>query len=349
MRLYSRTHETSCGIDLHARTMYVCVLDREGQTLVHRNLPCRPDALLAALAPLRDRDLVVGCECLFAWYWLADLCEREGLPFALGHALGMRAIHGLKTKSDKLDSWKIAQLLRGGNFPCAYVYPRRFRATRDLLRRRLHFVRFRSELLTHLKMSEAQANLEPLKQRLDHAPNRAGFAERFPLGSSRSSIAADCRLLDSIDDLVGGLERELVACAKGDDLAAFYRLRSVPGIGEILAMTIFYEVPDFDRFDTVQQFASYARLVAPRGESAGKLGGASGRKQGNVHLKWAFSEAAVLLLRNNPRAQKLHSRLVARFGKAKALSVLAHKLGRAVFHMQKRQQPFDAERFYREA
>ncbi|MBP9145787.1 MAG: hypothetical protein KBI44_14990 [Thermoanaerobaculia bacterium] len=86
-----------------------------------------------------------------------------------------------------------------------------------------------------------------------------------------------------------------------------------------------------------------------RSESAGKLGGSRGRKQGNVHLKWAFSEAAVLLLRNNPRAQKLHSRLVARFGKARALSVLAHKLGRAVFHMQKRQQPFDAERFYREA
>ena len=133
MRLYSRTHELSCGIDLHARTMYVCVLDREGRTLLHRNLPCRPEALLSALAPFRDRDLAVACECLFAWYWLADLCEREGIPFALGHALGMRSIHGLKTKSDKLDSWKIAQLLRGRNLPCAYVYPRRFRATRDLL------------------------------------------------------------------------------------------------------------------------------------------------------------------------------------------------------------------------
>ncbi len=348
MRVYSRSHEFTCGIDLHARTMYLCVLDREGQPVLHRNLPCRPEAFLEAIAPFRS-DLIVGCECLFAWYWLADLCEEESISFVLGHALGMRSVYGLKTKSDKLDSWKIAQLLRGGNFPLAYVYPRRFRATRDLLRRRLHFVRFRSELLTHLKMSEAQANLEPLKKRLDHAPNRSGFPERFPEGSSRSSIGADCRLLDAIDDLVGDLERELVACAKGDDLAAFYRLRSVPGIGEILGMTIFYEVPDFDRFDTVQQFASYARLVSPRSESAGKLGGSRGRKQGNVHLKWAFSEAAVLLLRNNPRAQKLHSRLVARFGKAKALSVLAHKLGRAVFHMQKRQQPFDAERFYREA
>ena len=65
-------------------------------------------------------------------------------------------------------------------------------------------------------------------------------------------------------------------------------------------------------------------------------------------MKWAFSEAAVLLLRGNPRAQKLHARLVARYGKAKALSVLAHKLGRAVFYMQKRKLPFDAERFYAE-
>jgi len=102
----------------------------------------------------------------------------------------------------------------------------------------------------------------------------------------------------------------------------------------------------------VQQFASYVRLVAPRSGSAGKLAGSQGRKQGNVFLKWAFSEAAVLMLRANPkapRAQKLHGRLVARYGKAKALSVLAHKVGRAVFFMQKRRQPFHGERFYAEA
>jgi transposase len=261
----------------------------------------------------------------------------------------MRTIHGLKAKNDRLDSWKIAQLLRSGHFPLAYVYPKALRATRDLLRRRLYFTRFRAELLSHLRMSEAQYNLEPQRQRFDRAANREKLVERFPAGSARSSIGANCRLLDSLDELVDDLERELVRSAKADDLAYFYRLRSVPGIGEILALTIFYEVPDFARFDTVQQFASYARLVAPRSESAGKLAGSQGRKQGNVFLKWAFSEAAVLLLRGNPRAQKLHGRLVARYGKAKALSVLAHKVGRAVFFMQKRRQPFDAERFYAEA
>ena len=159
MRVYSRSHEFTCGIDLHARTMFLCVLYREGRAVVHRNLPCRPDAFLATIAPYRS-DLVVGCECLFAWYWLADLCEQEGIEFVLGHALGMRAIYGLKTKNDKLDSWKIAQLLRGGNLPMAYVYPRRFRATRDLLRRRLHFVRFRTK--SNDGMSALRKSLSPL-------------------------------------------------------------------------------------------------------------------------------------------------------------------------------------------
>ncbi len=196
MRLYSGSHQFSCGVDLHARSMYVCVLDRAGEAVLHRNLPCRPEALLEAVAPFRAATSSSAVSASSPGTGSRTCVKPRGFEFVLGHALGMRSVYGLKTKSDKLDSWKIAQLLRGGNFPLAYVYPRRFRATRDLLRRRLHFVRFRSELLTHLKMSEAQINLEPLEKRLDHAPNRSGFPERFPEGSSRSSIVADCRLLD---------------------------------------------------------------------------------------------------------------------------------------------------------
>lgn len=347
MRFYARSQTYTCGVDLHRRTMYLCVLDHEGGIVFHRKLPCRPGTFLAAVEPFRA-SLVVGCECLFSWYWLADLCAEAGLDFVLGHALGMRLIYGTKTKSDKLDSEKIARLLHSGHFPLAYVYPRATRATRDLLRRRLYFVRRRADLLTHLQIVEAQHNLEPLRVRRDRTTNRAGYPERFPAGSARLSIVADCRMLDTLDQLIGTLARELVRSAKVDDLDSFCRLRTVPGIGEILAMTLIYEVPDFDRFDDVGEFASYGRLIAPRGESSGKLGASRGRKQGNVHLKWAFSEAAVLMLRDNPSAQKLHARLVRRFGKAKALSVLAHKIGRAVFFMQKRKLPFDPERFYAE-
>jgi transposase len=102
-----------------------------------------PEAFLSAVAPFRD-DLVVCVECIFSWYWLADLCAEEGIHFVLGHALYMKAIHGGKAKNDRLDSRKIAVLLRGGMLPQAYVYPKRMRATRDLLRRRNHLSRKRA-------------------------------------------------------------------------------------------------------------------------------------------------------------------------------------------------------------
>jgi transposase len=141
MRFYTGQHQYYCGIDLHARTMYLCVLKHEsGEVVLHRNLRCEPDAFLHAVAPFRE-DLVVGIECIFCWYWLADLCARENIPLILGHALYMKAIHGGKAKNDKIDSRKIAVLLRAGAIPVAYVYPRGMRASRDLLRRRLFFVR----------------------------------------------------------------------------------------------------------------------------------------------------------------------------------------------------------------
>ena len=116
-----------------------------GRTVFDRDLPADPDAFLDAVAPFRD-GLVVGCECMFAWYWLADLCEDERIPFVLGHALYMKAIHGGKAKNDRIDAGKIAGLLRGGMFPMAYVYPARQAQTRDLLRRRSFFVRQRAQL-----------------------------------------------------------------------------------------------------------------------------------------------------------------------------------------------------------
>src|SRR5207247_6485619 len=124
------------------------------------DLPAEPAAFLEAVAPFRD-GLVVACECLFCWYWLADLCQAENITFALGHALYMRAIHGGKSKSDAIDSHKIALLLRGGNLPIAYAYPKGLRETRDLLRRRLYLVRTRAEVVAHLVNTNSQYNLPP--------------------------------------------------------------------------------------------------------------------------------------------------------------------------------------------
>jgi transposase len=324
--------------------MYVCILDAEGQALVHKNLKAAPEAFLDVVAPYRE-DLVVAVECIFTWYWLADLCAREGIEFVLGHALYMKAIHGGKAKNDRIDSLKIATLLRGGMVPQAYAYPAGMRATRDLLRRRLHLVRKRGQLLAHIQMTAHQYNLPPLGKRIAYPANREGVAEHFENRAVRKSIAVDLALLERYDTLLTELEADLVRQAKQHDPQAFQLLRSVPGIGKVLALTILYEIHDIRRFDRVQQFASYARLVKCAKESAGKKYGTSGAKMGNVHLKWAFSEAAVLFVRHSPEGKKLRARLEKRFGKGKALSILAHKLGRTVYFMLQRGKAFDRTRF----
>ena len=344
MRFYNGQHRHYCGIDLHAKTMYVCILDAAGNLLVHRNLHSEPKAFLELVAPYRD-DLVVAAECTFTWYWLADLCAKEGIPFVLGHALAMKAIHGGKAKSDKIDSEKIAVLLRGGMLPQAYVYPAEMRATRDLLRRRLHLVRKRGQLLAHIQNTIHQYNLPAFEKRIACPANREGLVEHFPDPAVQESIAVNVALLERYDELLGKLELSIVRQAKRHDADAFHRLRSVPGIGKILALTILYEIHDVNRFSRVQEFASYARLVKCAHESAGKKLGTGGAKQGNVHLKWAFSEAAVLFLRHGGEHQKLLARLQRKHGKGKALSILAHKIGRAVYYLLARKTVYSAEKF----
>jgi transposase len=337
VRFYTRRREFYCGIDLHARSMYLCILSHDGEIVFHHNLAAAPEPFLRAVAPFRH-GLVVGAECIFTWYWLADLCQREGIEFVLGHALYMRAIHGAKVKNDKVDSQKIAALLRGGTFPMAYVYPREMRSTRDLLRRRSYLVRRRADLLAHIQNTNSQYNLPEFGKKIARKMHREGIVDVFPDAAVRRSIAIDVELIDHLDLLLERLKKEIERTARDHDPQALMLLRTVPGIGSTLGLVILYEIQTIGRFERVQDFCSYARLVKCQHESSGKRSGKSWSKIGNVHLKWAFSEAAVLFLRANPEGMAYKKRLEKKHGKAKAVSILAHRLGRAVYHMLKRRK-----------
>src|SRR3989338_2938709 len=150
------------------------------------------------------------------------------------------------------------------------------RSTRDLLRRRLHLVRKRGQLVAHIQNTRAQYNLPAFEKRLAYPGNRDGVVEHFPDPSVRKSIEVDVVLIDQYDALVNDLELTIVRQAKRHDGDAFHRLRSVPGIGKVLALTILYEIHDIARFDRVQEFASYARLIKCAHVSAGKKLGTSG-------------------------------------------------------------------------
>ena len=152
---------------------------------------------------------------MFSWYWVADLCAAQDIPFVLGHALAMKAIHGGKSKNDTIDSHKIAALLRGGLLPQAYVYPAARRSTRDRLRRRLHFVRKRGQLLAHIQNTRAQYQLPEFGRRLAYPANRVGVSEHFADPSVRKSIDVDLALLERDDDLITDLELTIVREARG--------------------------------------------------------------------------------------------------------------------------------------
>jgi transposase len=345
MRFYTKQHKFFCGVDLHAKSMYLCVLNGDGEIVLHRNIKSNPEVFLKTIAPYRE-DIVVGVECMFVWYWIADLCAQENIPFVLGHALYMKAIHGGKAKNDKIDAHKIAVLLRGGMIPMAYVYPSEMRSTRDLLRRRTHLVRKRAELLAHVQNTNYQYNLPDIGKKIAYKANRESVAERFPDEAVQKSIELDLKLLDFYDSLLLRLEHELSLTAKAHNADSYFRIRSIPGIGRILGMTILYEIHDISRFPRVQDFVSYCRLVKSAKESAGKRMGTSGKKIGNVHLKWAFSEAAVLFLRRNPLARKYRDKLMRKHGKAKSMTILAHKLARAIYYILKRKEVFHMETFF---
>jgi transposase len=272
--------------------MYVCILNQAGETLLHRNMKTNPESFLKVIAPYRD-GIVVAVECMFPWYWLADLCADEGSPFVLGHALSMKAIHGGQAKNDQIDSRKIAVLLRGGMLPQAYVYPAERRATRALRRRRMHLAHTRGELLAHVQNTNSQYNLPAIGKKIAYKATRDGVAERFADPAVPNSIAVDLALIGYYDALLRDVELTILTTAKQHDANTLYLLQTVPGIGKILSLVLLHEIHQIDRFPRVQEFASSCRLVKCAKESNGKRAGTSGSKIGHAHLQWAFSEAAV--------------------------------------------------------
>ena len=337
--------EFSCGIDLHAKSMYVCVQNKVGDVLLHRNMKNDFPLFLQAIKPYH-KGIAIGVESTFNWYWLADECHKANLPFYLGHALYMKAIHGGKKKNDRVDSKTLADLLRGNLFPVAYPYPQEMRATRDLLRRRHRYVALRAEGYTHIQNTfSQQAILDICHQDVKKKATRRQLPER--LGHPDLAMTLDCDLdmIQALDAIICKIEKQVLAQAKHHDRNALYILMTVPGIGEMLAMTILYETHTITRFKSAQHFSSYCRLIKVEKKSAGKNTGQQNNKIGNPHLKWAFSE---IILRGQVYSQPINAyyeKLKSKHGPAKAKSVIAHKFAVAVYYMLKNGQAFDEKRF----
>jgi len=345
MKYYISTTEFNCGIDLHARQMYACVMDRQGKKLLHTNIVGNDwEYFLKRVAPYRH-DLTVVSECTFNWYWLADACFEADIPFVLAHALYLKHIHGGKNKNDRIDSEKLAHLLRANLIPPSYVYPAERRPVRGLLRQRMSYVWERATLKTHLSMNQTAEGLVPASK-CDH--NRDTWEERIVAQYSNPlhqfAASRDMDMIRAYDTQIEKLEAEIIRQIKKDLGRDYHLLLSVTGIGRVLAMTLLYEIDSIGRFPTVKDFLSYCRLVKGSVASAGKVQGLTGGKMGNAYLRWAFGEAAVIAKRNHPLLKPYAEALTAKHGKFKGNAILANKLARAVYFMLQKGTGFDAER-----
>lgn len=171
------------------------------------------------------------------------------------------------------------------------------------------------------------------------------MADHFPDPRVHKARELEVALLDHSDHLVGEGGRSLTRRATTEDVQTFARLQSVPGIGQSLALVIWYEIPAMQRFPRVQDFVSYCRRVKCAKEATGKRLGTSGKKIGSAHLRWAFAEAAVLFIRQRQPGKDYVAQLAHKHGNAKAWTVLAHKLGRAVYSLRTREPAFALQRF----
>ena len=320
--------------------MYVCILHQAGEILVHQHMQASPDTWLRTMAPYRD-DIVVAVEGLFTWYWRADLWAQEGLPVVLGPALYMNAIHGGNANHDTIDAQNIAGLRRGGMLPQACVSPAAMRATRDLLRRRMHCMRTRAELLTHVPHTKSQDHRPEMGRKIADKTNRDGVAERLADPAVHKSIAVDLALIGHDDELLRDVERSILTAATPHDANTRYLRRTVPGIGAILSLVLRYALHEIQRFPRVQEFVSDGRLVTCATASAGKRDGTSGTTIGHASRTWACSAAAVRFRRANPAGQQDRGRLANTHGQGKALTVLAHTRARAVYDLVKRDTAFE--------
>ena len=270
------------------------------------------------------------------------------MPFVLGHALSMKAIHGGQAKHEKLAAHKLAALLRGGRRPQAAVYPAARRAPRDLRRRRRPLRRTRAARRAHLQHTHRPYPRPAIGQTLASKANRAGVAARFLAPAVQQRIAVDRALIDPDARLLTTLARDRVQTAKTHEAPTVSRVRAIPGVGKIRALVLRDAIHAIPRFPRVPAFVASCRLVTWAKEAAGQRDGTAGKKLGQASLTGAGSAAAGLVLRNNPAGQKYLARRVQTQGTGKALPGLAHQWARAVYSLGKRDPACELDKWLHE-
>jgi len=337
--------KTYSGIDLHSSNNFTGIIDEQDQRLYRKRLPNRLDVILAALEPFRDSLQGVVVESTFNWYWLVDGLKEHGYKVHLANPSAIKQYEGLKHTDDKWDSFWLAHMLRLNILPEGYIYPKEERPVRDLLRRRLLFVKHRTAHILSLESMISrnlgiQMSCYAIK-RLDQGAAETLFNSPHLVLAARSNIA----VIHFLKERIASIEKSVMSHVKLRE--EFKYLLTIPGIGDILALTIMLEVGDINRLPEVGDYSSYCRCVKSERLSNGKKKDENNRKNGNRYLAWAYVEAANFARRFCPPAQAFYQRKVAKTNGTVAIKALGNKLARATYYIMRDQVPYDPKKLFR--
>jgi transposase len=332
------------GIDLHSNNSVVAVIDATGKLLYRRRLANELPRIAAALALFRDRLKGVVVESTFNWYWLVDGLMAAKYPVQLANTAAIQQYSGLKHGDDDSDAVWLAEMLRLGILPTGYIYPRAARGVRDLLRKRAHLVRQRTANILSIQNLMQRSAGAHLKGDTIKTLSAEQLGQLMPQPDVALAMGASLAVVQCLAEQIARLEKTVLGRVKLRP--QFVKLKSIPGVGDILALTIMLETGEIGRFPAVGNFSSYCRCVASQRLSNGKKKGAGNVKNGNRYLAWAFIEAANFAIRYAPPVQRFYQRKTARTNSVVAIKAVAHKLARASFYILRDQVVFDVNRAF---
>lgn len=332
------------GIDLHSNNCVVVVIDEDDRVLCEKRVPNNLEQIVALLASHRGDLRGVVVESTFNWYWLVDGLQHAGFEVKLANTAALDQYSGLKYSGDEHDARHLAHLLRLGILRTGHIYPSEQRAVRDLSRKRAQLVHSRTMHILAVETLVARQTGGRISGNCVKQLTAEAVADWGWSADNALAVQANVDLIHATTEVIKRVEKRIRE--RIQLTPEFAVLKSVPGIGDVLASTIMLETGTIERFAEVGNYVSYARCVGSGRYSNGKKKAEGNRKNGNAYLAWAFVEAAHFALRYNESAKRFYERKKAKTSTVIAIKALAHKLARACYYMLKEQTLFDEKRCF---
>lgn len=336
------------GIDLHSNNNFAALIDEENKVVYKKRLPNELTVLLEELKPYKNSIEGVVVESTYNWYWLADGLRESGYKVHLANVAANIQYSGIKCTGDESDALWLANLLRLNILSTGHIYPKEKRGIRELVRKRLILVRQQTACLLSVQgMITRYENVRITSSKIKSSSNEKSnnkILDCIKDENVKFAAKSQLKVLECIMEQIALLEKQIQKIIKPDPLFAL--LKTIPGIGQILAMTILLETGDIKRFESVGNYSSYCRCVESKRVSNEKKKGVNNRKNGNAYLCWAFIEASNHAINSYPEIKKYYQRKLSKTMRVVALKTIANKLSKACYFMLRDNVEFDMKKLF---